>query len=123
MTKKKSILIIEEETNLANGLKRILEREGYRAIPAFSPYHLKEFDKHPDLAIVNINIPKEFGLSMLRKIKKAFPALPIIAMTVYSNSFTKNELNRLGANDFIAKPFDIRCLKKRIEELLRGNKG
>lgn len=122
MTKKKSILIIEEETNLANGLKRILEREGYSAIPAFSPYHLKELDKHLDLAIVNINIPKEFGLSMLRKIKKAFPSLPIIAMTVYSNSFTKNELNRLGANDFIAKPFDIRCLKKRIEELI-GSKG
>jgi DNA-binding response OmpR family regulator len=120
MTKKKTILIIEQETNLANGLRSILEKEGYEVISTFNSYCLNELfkDKAPDLAIININIPKELGLNILRKTKETFPSLPIIAMSVYSHSFTKKELNRLGADDFIAKPFDVKYLKGHIEELI-----
>lgn len=119
MTKKKTILIIEQEINLANGLKRMLEKKGYCVVSIFNHYHLKEMfeDKKPDLAIININSPKEFGLNILRKTKETFPSLPIIAMTVYTNTLNRKEINRLGASDFIGKPFDVKYLKKRIEEL------
>ena len=120
MTKKKTILIIEQETNLINGLKSILEKGDYEVVSIFNYYFLGELfkDKAPDLAIININIPKELGLNILRKTKETFPSLPIIAMSVYSNSFSKKELNRLGADDFIAKPFDVKYLKERIEVLI-----
>lgn len=120
MKNKKTILIIEQETNIANGLKSILQKEGYTAVSVFNHYHLKELceDKKPDLAIINIYIPKEIGLNILRKIKESFPGLPIIAMSVYSNSFTKKELNRLGADDFIAKPFDMKYVTEKVEELI-----
>jgi two-component system NtrC family response regulator len=124
MDAKKTILIIEQECNLVNGLRRMLEKEGYDVVSIFNHYHLEEIfcDKKPDLAIINISSPKEFGLNILRKTKEAFPSLPIIAMTVYTNTLNRRELNRLGASDFIGKPFDVECLKGRIEELIDNKK-
>jgi len=120
--KKKTILIIGQETNLANGLKAILEKENYQAVSAYSPYAIKDIleDKKPDLVIINIGVPKELGLNILRKTKENFPCAPIIVMSVYSRSFSDRELKRIGADDFFAKPFDIKFLKKRIPELI-GN--
>ena len=118
--RKKIILVIEEEINLANGLKSILEKEGYEVVSVFGSHHLKELfqNQRPDLAIIDLYIPKQLGLNILHKTKELFPSLPIIAMTVYTNFFTKRELSRLGADDFIAKPFDVRYLKERIEALI-----
>lgn len=123
MNQKKTILIIEQESNVANGLKRILEKEGYNVVSLYSTHYLKELcqDAIPDLAIININVPKEFGLNILRKTKETFPKLPIVAVSIYSTSFSKNEVARLGADDFIAKPFDVDYLKKRIEKLVGAN--
>lgn len=121
MKREKAILIIEQEINLTNGLKAILEKEDYQVISTYSPYAIKDIleDKEPDLVIININIPKELGLNVLRKAKESFPSVPIIAMSVYTNSFSGKELKRLGADDFIAKPFDVNNLKQKIEHLLR----
>lgn len=118
--RKKIILVIEQEINLANGLKSILEKEGYEVVSVFGSYHLKELfqSQKPDLAIIDLYIPRPLGLNILRKTKGLSPRLPIIAMTVYTNSFNKRELSRLGADDFIAKPFDVRYLKERIEALI-----
>jgi len=114
------ILILEQEFNLANGLKAMLEKEGYGVLTDFSFLHpdgLGDAPK-PDLIIINIDVPKEFGLSILRKAKDDFPGVPLIAMSVYSHSFSKNEISRLGVDDFVAKPFEVEQLKKRVEELI-----
>lgn len=124
MVAKKTVLIIEQEMNLANGLKAILEKEGYEVVTDLhylNPNNA-EISKKPDLVILNINIPKELGLNILRKTKAAYPSLPVIAMSVYSHSFSKNEIKRLGADDFIAKPFEIEQLKKKIEQLMLRKK-
>ena len=113
---KKTILILEQDFNLANGLKSILEQEGYGVLTDFAFLHPDELqnESKPDLIIININVPKEFGLNILRKARENFPGTPLIAMTVYSHSFSRNEISRLGVDDFIAKPFEIEDLKKRI---------
>jgi len=125
MTRKKTILIIEQELNIANGLKAILKKEDYQAVSTYSPYAIKDIleGKEPDLVIINIGIPKELGLNILRKTKESFPYAPIIAMSVYSSSFSSKELKRLGADDFIAKPFDVKCLKEKIEELVEHKRN
>lgn len=115
-----TILILEQEFNLANGLKAMLEKEGYRVLADFSFLHpggLGDASK-PDLIIINIDVPKGFGLNILRKAKDNFPGIPLIAMSVYSHSFSKNEISRMGVDDFIAKPFEVEQLKKRVEELI-----
>jgi DNA-binding response OmpR family regulator len=120
MGRKKTILIIEQESNLAGGLKRILEKQGYNAVALYNSHDVRKLcqDAIPDLAIININVPKEFGLNILRRTKEDFPRLPIVAVSVYSNYFSRSELSRLGVNDFIAKPFDVNYLKSRIEKLV-----
>ncbi|MFA4888899.1 MAG: response regulator [Candidatus Omnitrophota bacterium] len=120
ITKKRIILIFEQEFNLANGLKAILEKEGYGVLTDFSLFHLGELGEFskPDLIIININVPKEFGLNILRKARDNFPGIPLIAMSVYSHSFSKSEISRLGVDDFITKPFEIEHLKKQIGKLL-----
>lgn len=124
MARKKTILILEQEFNLANGLKSILEKEAYNVITDFSFLHSDEFKDapRPDLIIININVPKEFGLNILRKARGSFPGIPLIAMTVYSHSFSRSEINRLGVDDFIAKPFEIEDLKKRIEAVIKNQR-
>ncbi len=119
-TKKKTILILEQEFNLANGLKAMLEKDGYGVLTDFNMLHPDELREasNPDLIIININVPKTFGLNILRKAKDNFPGIPLVAMSVYSRSFSKNEISRLGVDDFITKPFEIEYLKKRIEELM-----
>jgi len=120
--KKRIILILEQELNLADGLRAILEKEGYGVLTDFSLLHpngLGIFSKL-DLIIISINVPKDLGLNILRKAKNNFPGIPLIALSVYSRSFSKNEISRLGVNDFITKPFEIEYLKKRIEELMVG---
>ncbi len=121
MTRKKTIFIIEQEVNLANGLKAILEKEGYQVISTCSAYVIKDIleDKDPGLVIINISIPKQLGLDILRKTKESFPCVPIIAMSVYSSSFSSEELKRFGVDDFITKPFDVNNLKQKIDQLLR----
>ena len=123
MAAKKTILIIEQELNLANGLKAILEKEGYAVVT--DAYYLHpgnaKSDQAPDLAILDIYMPQEFGLNILRKIKSDYPSLPVIAMSVYSHSLSRDEIKRFGGDDFIIKPFEVEYLKKRIEELLATN--
>ena len=121
MVRNRTILVIEQETSIAAGLKSILEKEGYSVISTYNSQRLKEVssDGKPDLAIIDIKLPREFGLNILRKIKELFPKMPIIAMSVYSNSLSVNELRRLGASEFITKPFDVERLKAKIGQLLK----
>jgi two-component system NtrC family response regulator len=121
MVRNRIILIIEQESNITEGLKSTLEKEGYSVVSTYSSKHLKEAlsGRTPDLAIININLPKEFGLNILRKAKELFPKIPVIAMSSYSNSLSANELKRLGASEFITKPFNVENSKLKIEQLLK----
>src|SRR3989338_5886130 len=96
-------------------------KEDYSVVSAYTSRYLKEIFKEnvPDLAIININLPKEFGLNILRKTKELFPKIPVIAMSVNSNSLSANELKRLGASEFITKPFDVEGLKSKIGRLFK----
>lgn len=123
MDRKKTILIIEQNKNVADGLRHALKKGGYNAVSLYSAHYIKELrqDEIPDLAIINISVSKEFGMNILRRTKETFPGLPILAVSIYGNSFTRSELARLGADGFIAKPFDANYLKRRIEELAAVN--
>jgi DNA-binding NtrC family response regulator len=125
MTQEKTILIIEQEPTVSAGLKAILEKEGYSVVSANNSLHLRELfqDNSPDLAIINISLPKELGLNILRKTNELFPRIPIIAMSVYTNSLSAREIERLGASEFIAKPFDVKFLKEKIEELVEHKRN
>lgn len=124
MSERKTILIIEQELSLAIGLKAILEKEGYEVV---TDWDYLKFDNEKtvrkfDLVVFNVNMPKDVGFYLLRKIKSISRSLPVIAISIYSYSFSKNEIKRMGVDDFITKPFEIENFKERIERLMLKSK-
>jgi DNA-binding response OmpR family regulator len=117
---KKQILIIEQEANLVNGLKAILEKEGYATNSLYSYLGIQSLFEEGkfDWAIINITKPAELGINIIRRTKERYPTLPVIAVSVYSDIFNKQDLAVAGADDFIKKPFDVDYLKRRIRELI-----
>lgn len=120
-TDQKSILIIEDEEALRFTLSSCLRGEGYVVDTANEG--IDGFEKatdHPfDLIILDIMLPSRSGQDVCRDIRRAGIATPILLLTS-RNQKTDAVLGlRLGADDFVTKPFNAAELLARIEALLR----
>lgn len=120
-TERKSILIIEDEQALRATLTGRLRGEGYVVDTANEG--IDGFEKatdHPfDLIILDIMLPSRSGQDVCRDIRRAGIATPILLLTS-RNQKTDAVLGlRLGADDFVTKPFNAAELLARIEALLR----
>jgi DNA-binding response OmpR family regulator len=71
--------------------------------------------------ILDIQLPKPQSISLLREAKKLYPALPIIAITAYSTSFTKTDAIREGADAYFVKPFDLSALVRKLQAMISGS--
>lgn len=110
---KSSILIVEDEKLLLSSLKKALSREDYQVITASNGEDaLKCFkESSPDLVILDVQLPGMDGMQVLKKIKLLENSCPVIIMTAFSGIKGAVEAIKLGAYDYIAKPFDIEELK------------
>ena len=73
----------------------------------------------PDLAIIDINLPKMSGLDVCKQLKVKRPSLPIIMLTARGQEIDKVVGLELGADDYVTKPFSIRELMARVKAVLR----
>ena len=120
----KKILIIEDEEDLAKGLKLNLEDEGYKvdwASEGSEGLH-KAFKNTPDLIILDIMIPKKNGLEVCQELRQNKINIPIIMLTAKGEEIDKVLGLELGADDYMTKPFSIRELLARIKVQLRSDK-
>ncbi len=120
----KKILIIEDEEDLAKGLKLNLEDEGYKvdlASEGSEGLH-KAFEDTPDLIILDIMLPKKNGLEVCQELRQKKINIPIIMLTAKGEEIDKVIGLELGADDYITKPFSIRELLARIKVQLRSEK-
>ena len=115
------ILVIDEDTEIVNGLTRLLEAEGYRVLSAFNGELIREIltKDSPSLAIVNLRVPREFGLSIVKKIKGISPKLRVIGMTVFSESFNGHEVRDYGVDVCFSKPFDVEVFRQSVARLVK----
>jgi two-component system alkaline phosphatase synthesis response regulator PhoP len=114
------ILIIEDETELANVLKAYLERAGYDVIQADrgdSGLSLWE-GQHPDLVLLDLNLPGMDGIDIARKIRQ-IDETPIIMVTARVEELDSLLGLELGADDYITKPFSPREVVARVKAVLR----
>ena len=108
-----SLLIVDDEQSLLDFLRLLFEGEGYAVSTAGSlaAAESKIEETGFDLVLCDILMPEGSGLDLLRKIKQRDPRASVIMMTAYSSTRSAIEAMRLGAFDYIAKPFEVEELK------------
>jgi DNA-binding response OmpR family regulator len=114
-------LLIEDNQDLAFGLRTNLEVEGYEValVEDGAKGLAVAQDCPPDLIILDLMLPKMDGIEVLRKIRKSDSRTPILILTARGNEIDKVLGLRLGADDYVTKPFGLMELMARVEALLR----
>jgi DNA-binding response OmpR family regulator len=119
-SKKKRILIIEDEKHIAEGLALNLTLKGYEARTAANGSEGLQSWKawQPDLIVLDIMLPGIDGLSVLRNIRLEDERLPILILSAKSDSEDKIKGFSFGVDDYLSKPFNLEEFLLRVERLL-----
>jgi two-component system copper resistance phosphate regulon response regulator CusR len=115
------ILVVEDEPPIARTIRRALTEAGYSADEAHDGEEgLRLGQTYPyDLVILDLLLPKRHGLSVLRELRAAKPALPILVLTALDQLEEKVDGLDKGADDYLTKPFALEELLARVRALLR----
>ncbi|RME73729.1 MAG: sigma-54-dependent Fis family transcriptional regulator [Planctomycetota bacterium] len=122
------ILVADDEASMRQLLSLILKKEGHEIGLANDGREAWElFQKESwDLVIEDLRMPLLDGIGLLKKIKDTSPSVPVIVITAFSNWKNAVEAMRLGAFDYIRKPFDNRNIRevisRALESIQRGTK-
>ncbi|HEY9070293.1 MAG TPA: sigma-54 dependent transcriptional regulator [Candidatus Ozemobacteraceae bacterium] len=116
------IVLIDDEAKLLRALKRALELDGHEVCEFTSPDRALAFifERHPALVISDIRMPGMTGLDLLAKLGELHPSPPCILMTAYSSVETAVTAVRLGARDYLLKPFEIEELQAAVRRVLEA---
>lgn len=120
MAEKNSILVVDDEDALRTVLSSELESEGYVVATAgdgdeaITVLQGKSFD----LVLLDIKMPRVDGFEVLRFIKERYPATKVIMLTGFADLKNAIESKKLGAEDFVSKPYDLVDLLTTIERVL-----
>lgn len=117
---KKTVLIVEDELKLAEILKVNFERQDYHVLIADNGEKALEIIKKVDLTllILDLMIPKISGEQVCQEVRK-FSRLPIIMLTARSLEENIVDGLKMGADDYITKPFSLKELNARVDTVLR----
>ena len=112
------ILIADDSEILNNMLRDAFEDCGYEVFQAFDGYETKNvFAKNrPDIALIDVQMPGLSGIEVLRHIKGKSPRTIVVVMTGMGSQETAVKAMKLGANDYISKPFGMDELNEAIEK-------
>ena len=115
------ILVVDDDLELLRLIAFALRQAGYLVVEAQDgPSALAAFERErPDLAILDVNLPRLGGLEVLKKVRAAGPTPPVMLLTVRSTEEDQVLGLDLGADDYLAKPFSPRTLLARVRALLR----
>lgn len=116
----RTVLIVEDDRNIADLLRLYLEKEGYEAVLAFDGLKgLEKFrESKPDLVLLDVMLPGMDGWGVCRTIRQDSKT-PIIMLTAKSETEDKVSGLKQGADDYITKPFEMKEVLARIEAVLR----
>lgn len=114
------ILICDDEEGIRESFKLILA-DSYELKFAHNGPEALEILKslNPSLMLLDIKMPKMHGLDILKEVKKAKPKLPVIIVTGYQSVEMAQEALKLGAADYIPKPFESKQILKAVAQLTK----
>ncbi|MDQ3650457.1 MAG: response regulator transcription factor [Acidobacteriota bacterium] len=122
------ILVIEDEPNVLIALRDSLESEGYRVSTATDGNEglrlasVEADGDAPDLIMLDLMLPKMSGLEVCQRLRAAGVETPVIMLTARGAASDAAFGLKLGADDYIPKPFDVGELLARVEAVLRRAK-
>jgi DNA-binding NtrC family response regulator len=118
------ILVVDDERNIRNNLTMVLESAGYKVDASGDGEDAltKSKERHYDIAFVDIQMPKMGGLELLRYLRTLRPNLAVVILTAYGTVGSAVEAMKLGAVDFLEKPFDPKVLLFLCEEIIQRQK-
>ncbi|HEX8210648.1 MAG TPA: response regulator [Longimicrobium sp.] len=115
------ILVVEDTLEIAEGLQRTLEYDGYEVSLATKAAHalaLATSDK-PELIVLDLGLPDRDGYHVLQQLRERGVQTPVLILSARREEEDKLQGFRLGADDYVTKPFSILELMARISALLR----
>jgi DNA-binding response OmpR family regulator len=117
------ILVIEDEPRILAFLRRGLEAQGFVVDAAGDGATglRRACDRHYDLVVLDLLLPRLDGLSVLRELSRRDPALPVLILSARADLRTKLRGFELGARDYLAKPFALDELIARVRAQLRAS--
>ena len=125
MTSKKKILIIEDEPHIVLGLTDALEFEGFAVVSAGTGgagVQLAKQEK-PEAVLLDLMLPDTNGFKVCEELRRLDAFVPIIILTARGQEVDKIRGLDAGADDFLAKPFELVELEARLRALLRRGQG
>jgi DNA-binding NtrC family response regulator len=119
-----NLLVVDDERNIRNNLTMVLESAGYKVDASGDGEDAltKCKERHYDIAFVDIQMPKMGGLELLGYLRTLRPNLAVVILTAYGTVDSAVEAMKLGAVDFLEKPFDPKVLLLLCEEIIQRQK-
>jgi DNA-binding response OmpR family regulator len=118
---KKRILVIEDETHIADGIRLNLSLQGYEVAVASDGIQGIETWRtwHPDLIVLDIMLPMIDGFSILKTIRQEDEKIPVLILSARGDTKDKVRGLKYGVDDYLAKPFDLEEFLLRVAGLLK----
>src|SRR5438105_1462967 len=115
-----TILLVDDDVELREGMRTVLERRGYRTLQAGDGVEARELIERqaPDLVILDMMMPRLGGLPVLEHFEKRSDAPPFLMITATEGDVHKKYAERIGVKDYIQKPFPVKRLLQGIEKCL-----
>jgi len=115
------VLVVEDERDIALGVRANLEIEGYEVTVAHTGEDglTAAMADRPDLAILDVMLPRMTGFEVLEKIRVYYPDLPVIILSARAEELDRVRGFRSGADDYVTKPFGVMELMLRVRAVLR----
>src|SRR5437764_6118882 len=122
MADQKTILLVDDDRELIDGLRALLEKQGYQVIQANDGHQAKTviYNQKPDLVILDMMMPRMGGYPVLEHFRGKTDAPPIIMITANEGSRHKAYAEYLGVVDYIRKPF---AMERLLDAVARGLAG
>lgn len=122
MSEKTHIAIVDDEPDIRDTLQEYFELKGYRVTALENAQRMRDLLEDSkariDLAIVDVSMPGEDGLSLTRHVRETSD-LAVIMLTAFGESVDRIIGLEMGADDYVAKPVDLRELEARVRAILR----
>jgi DNA-binding response OmpR family regulator len=116
-----TVLLVDDEPELRALLAEYFGRNGFEVLQAedAAAARARVAERVPDVAVLDINMPGENGLSLARALREAHPRLAVLMLTTAGEAIDRIVGLEVGADDYLAKPFELRELLARVRAVLR----